>query len=366
MKYIKSTIYALLFAAGSLHSSFAATVTIDGTIPGFVETSRALPGYESQTLKPIVFEHIVLSQEAKDFLAQDIKPAAKATLKANRTSLPTQKFVGMNDVPVLDQGQHGSCVTFAVIGAIDAATAELNHKTGADTYSELCSLELGSSLEKASIYDLKTKSYAYPNGWDGSWGYLVLDQVKKYGLITTQYQKTDGCSNVFTYPISVEEDRGNPIDAENYTKHSQKIMPPVSYKTLLNVDDAFSPRANMDDVLTKVKSALANGHRVTFGTLVDVNRGHNGALGTYKAPYDTWMLTANIASDARNNQINAGHEMIIIGYDDNAEVGGHKGVLTLRNSWGDSPGVGDHGNYYMTYDHFTKLAMEAQEIIPNG
>ena len=59
--------------------------------------------------------------------------------------------------------------------------------------------------------------------------------------------------------------------------------------------------------------------------------------------------------------------MIITGYDDEAVVMGpkkekHKGVLTLRNSWSEE--AGDHGNYYMTYDHFKTLTLEASEITP--
>ncbi len=33
----------------------------------------------------------------------------------------------------------------------------------------------------------------------------------------------------------------------------------------------------------------------------------------------------------------------------------------IRNSWGDE--VGDHGNYYMTYDFFKKFVMDIQDII---
>jgi C1A family cysteine protease len=60
-----------------------------------------------------------------------------------------------------------------------------------------------------------------------------------------------------------------------------------------------------------------------------------------------------------------GHEMVIIGYDDNAistdrDMKVHHGLLTLRNSWGDK--AGDHGNYYMSYDFFKKFAMEVQFI----
>ncbi|MGF2339111.1 C1 family peptidase, partial [Acinetobacter baumannii] len=60
-----------------------------------------------------------------------------------------------------------------------------------------------------------------------------------------------------------------------------------------------------------------------------------------------------------------GHEMIITGYDDNAiavDDNGreHKGLFTLRNSWGEQ--FGDKGNFYMSYDYFKVLTIEAQRI----
>src|SRR5437879_1335677 len=56
-------------------------------------------------------------------------------------NLPPAINLGMNGVPVLDQGKHGSCVTFATTAAIDAVLGK------GDYVSQLCSLELGSTLE---------------------------------------------------------------------------------------------------------------------------------------------------------------------------------------------------------------------------
>ena len=61
----------------------------------------------------------------------------------------------------------------------------------------------------------------------------------------------------------------------------------------------------------------------------------------------------------------AGHEMIITGYDDRAVAiddhgRAHKGLLTLRNSWGAL--AGDKGDFYMSYDYFKAFVMEVQRI----
>jgi C1A family cysteine protease len=49
-----------------------------------------------------------------------------------------------------------------------------------------------------------------------------------------------------------------------------------------------------------------------------------------------------------------GHEMIIIGYNDNAKV------LKLRNSWG--PDRGDNGDFYMSYDYYQLMVNDAWVI----
>lgn len=59
------------------------------------------------------------------------------------------------------------------------------------------------------------------------------------------------------------------------------------------------------------------------------------------------------------------HELLITGYDDDVQVrddNGHtqQGIFTLRNSW--SSLVGDNGNYYVTYDYFKFLALEAMAL----
>ena len=58
--------------------------------------------------------------------------------------------------------------------------------------------------------------------------------------------------------------------------------------------------------------------------------------------------------------------MVIIGYDDDAQVVDekgytfNKGIFILRNSW--SSLAGDQGNFYMSYDYF-KLLVHNLNII---
>ena len=87
----------------------------------------------------------------------------------------------------------------------------------------------------------------------------------------------------------------------------------------------------------------------------------------FQKHFDTWILTPKIIKNAKNGGLKAGHEMVIIGYDDQAVVQApngqmSRGVFILRNSWGKQ--VGDGGNFYISYGYFKAFSNEAQVIIP--
>ena len=77
---------------------------------------------------------------------------------------------------------------------------------------------------------------------------------------------------------------------------------------------------------------------------------------------DTWLITKDLDTPTKIG----GHQMVIYGYDDNAVAkdnhgDSHVGLLKLRNSW--SSLLGNHGEFYMSYDYFKKYAHEAQVVI---
>lgn len=356
----------LLISTGAVAAN---NFVISGTIPAKVQLHQKNNSYAltaNNSYINISLEHVILSAQAKQQMAQNVQSLTSQVATINSNS-PTSSYIGMGNVPVLNQGEHGACVTFAVTAALDAAY------NNSDYISQVCNLELGTYLQNQNAN--------YPSGWDGSVPDLVLNQIKTYGIITTQYQKEYGCGNAQTvlkaYPLS-QYDTGVAMSIKDFTAHSIPIMQYVSYKVLLSDQDSYSKTANMNTVLQNVKSALQNGHRVTFGTALDVSdelEAFNGAMGNYNGfNNDAWVLTDKIIADIQHDakypndkpQINAGHAMIIIGYDDNAIITDsnykqHRGVLTLRNSW--TAEAGDHGNYYMSYDFFKAMVSDAQEII---
>ncbi len=355
---------ALLLSLAS--SAFAVSPAIDivGTLPATVivhsnkltHASMQLATAESTAnateVKHILLQHIILSKIAQKNLDNKLN-ASDTLLNTPETPsvLPAQIDLGMNGVPILDQGMHGACATFASTAIIDAIYSK------GDYISQLCNLELTDFLHP--------NSEVGHEGWEGSTNYLILSQMQLYGVISKTYQQEYGCGGLKDYPLAERENIGLPLSSDDFLLHSEKLMVSMSTKTLLNIDEAF--KSNRKAAFKGIKQALLNGHRVAIGILTDHNTGSVGAFGWYKTANDSWILTPDIKKNIKAHKIDSGHAVIITAYDDNAFIKGpdqtlHKGVFTLRNSWG--TGAGNHGEYYMSYHYFKTLGIEAIEVLP--
>ncbi|MDF1761213.1 MAG: C1 family peptidase [Coxiellaceae bacterium] len=261
---------------------------------------------------------------------------------------PEKTYVGMHGLPVLDQGMHGSCATFASTEGVDTVFPV----TGDSSVSQLCNLELGQSLNNPP---------GTSGGWNGSFGYVVLGQVQDHGFLTMEYQKANGCGGLREYPAR-SSNIGSPMDQQTFESNSNKNFTSADWKVLHKYNGSFAPinPAEGAKVLTSVKAALNRGHVVVFGTVLNQYQGQAGAVGDFKGHNDVWTLTPAMQN------INAGHEMVIDGYDDNACASYNNGqdkqcgLLRLRNSWGSF--AGNAGDYYMTYDFFKTMAIEDYEV----
>jgi len=337
----------------------AQEVTIIGTTPLMLMThgTKDTPLTTSST-KTIKLLHVQLSDKAKQTLTKKAKKTNQLTTNTpsnDSTTTPKAVKLEMNGVPVLDQGGHGTCVTFATTAAIDAA---LNK---GDYISQLCQLQLGNFIA--------THGYGI-NGWDGTWGRPVLNQMDAFGFINKAHEATHGCGGLTSYPLGSAEPETF-INVDDFHQISEPLninldAPEISWSELVDGDQIFLDNINTTSTLTAVKTALAQGDRVTFGVLLAaVQLGNAGAVGTYRSLDDSWVLTPEIKHDVAINPPDTGHEMVITGYDDDAisyDTKGRKytGLLTLRNSW--SKYTGDHGNFYMSYDYFKLLLLEAYRI----
>jgi len=281
---------------------------------------------------------------------QHAMTAGNATPATFHTSTPRHKQLGMGNVPVLNQGAHGSCVTFASTAAIDAALGM------GDGISQLCQLQLGSFLEENGYM---------PSGWEGSFGPVVLHQMQAFGIVTKSQQMAHGCANYYQYPTYDEAPRLG-MSLYEFHKIAEPLPEKISWSPVLHVEDAFEADRNPDAILAKVKASIDKNDRLTFGVLlISHYLGTVGATGTVHKTNDTWVLSEEVVREFERSGAAGGHEMVITGYDDSAvavdaEGNSYKGLLTLRNSWGKD--TGDNGNFYMSYDYFKMLTMEVQRI----
>lgn len=310
---------------------------------------------EVETVQEIKLLKVQLSPQAKQNLDNRAKDALAHTRQFARNAKPSiypaKVELGMNEVPVLNQGLHGSCVTFAVTAAVDAV---LNK---GDYLSQLCQLQLGNYLERNGFL---------PSGWNGSWGRIVLSQMESFGVVPKAQQLAQGCGGMKHYPVDdINNDEGS-MTVEEYHQMSEDMSGKLYWSPILDFYQALTTRVDTNRTIDAVKASLNARDRLTFAVLLlDFDLGFVGAVGKNKVFGDTWVLTPEIARDIYLNPVFGAHEMVITGYDDNAvavdeEGRKHKGLLTLRNSWGDK--VGNQGDFYMSYDYFKLLVIEVARI----
>jgi hypothetical protein len=341
---------------------FLAPIRVSAVITSstpFIKNSASNAALEKNALlKSDVFVmNMKLSPHQKAMLRTfNLKRTASATLETPY-KLPSRVELGMNDVPVLDQGEHGACATFANTAAIDALLGKGHY------ISELCSLELGSYLERRSYL---------PSGWDGSFSGYVLSRLQEFGIVSIDNQRKYACGGVIDYPVSDENNIGVPISPDEYNRVSENINENIYWIPLLTPYERFVSDlqdSHSETLLNEVKLALADSNstasvRITFGVVLPVNHCSAGACAKYHKTDDTWALTKAIMDD--QEPVFGGHEMIITGYNDKAvamdnEGVMHRGLLILRNSWGNKHG--DNGDFYMTYDFFVQYVIEVQKIV---
>lgn len=235
-------------------------------------------------------------------------------------SSPTAVDLGMNNVPVLDQGAYGTCVTFATTAAIDAALGI------GDYVDQQCSLELDMALGK--------------NYWDGAYFATdVLLPLKKYGVV-----QKNRC-NAY-YP-----NRYMWISTTEYKARASKTVKMDQIKYISHYP------ISVDDVRADINA----GRRVAigFGMMADDSdpvsvQGFNINIGGRMKAGGLWACQQPSSWTSYCGEAYAGHEVLITGYDDSQEL------FKIRNSW--STSMGDSGEFYMTYAFFSAMAGDGTAI----
>lgn len=235
----------------------------------------------------------------------------------------------MNNVPVLDQGDYGTCATFAATAILDAL-----FNVG-DYISQQCLLEIG-------VYKYHFWQTYYP-GWDGAYADMILKRVKYYGVVNKE-----NCPHA--YP-------DKKAWMMPFTYYSHSLKEPWTKK--------FNVKPLIPGSIHELKKALHQGNRVLISNLLYLNfapagipvNGKNHGLWALPASKESVLLMLNdLLWNSMSNSF-AGHAMIITGYDDTTQR------FKLRNSWGSY--AGDNGDFYMEYDYYFLLNLNALEVSAN-
>lgn len=226
--------------------------------------------------------------------------------------------LGMSNVPVLDQGNFGTCATFSTTAVLDAL------KNAGDYASQQCLLELG-TYEEQNIDAF--------SGWEGSDHYTILNRIQHYGIVDKKKCPHNYGGNNFV------------MQPEIYFTYSANGQWSHDFQWQ-NLDPNDSTDTDDTAALTALKKHIDSGHRVLIGTLLLLDQAvgqpiNNKKTGLWDVPVGYSMSQFKL--DVANDKI-GGHSMIVIGYDDT------KQLLKIRNSWGTS--LGDEGDFYMTYQYF--------------
>lgn len=286
----------------------------------------------SSKTKEITLLNIELDSHAKSALKKRMQRILKEKDKLSfSSSASTDNSVvdlGMNNVPVFDQGMHGTCVTFSVTAAIDALY-------NLDDYiSQQCLLEVG-------LYKYYFFQTNYP-GWDGAFVKDVLGRIKYYGVVNKS-----NCPDM--YPNRTKW-------VFPYTYRSYSLKEPwvknLNWKNLPEAD------------LIELKKALNNGNRVVISNILylqkafgyPINNKNNGLWDIPSTKEEFVKMMNDILWNTGNSL--GGHAIIVTGYDDNQKT------LKIRNSWGED--VGDQGEFYMSYDFYELFNIMATEIFSDG
>lgn len=341
------------------HISFAQQpVTITGTVTQTIQNTvlkrqnRSLAmRTASSPIKRVSLLKLKLTDETKKKLEHRINDFIQHPKIPTLGHYPRAVQLGMNDVPVLDQGEHGTCVLFAMTAALDAALGK------GDYVSQLCYLDLNQYLNHNTYLS---------NAWIGTWGQDLANQISTFGIVPKAVQEKGGCAGRLEYPL-LSEEISDELSVFDYHQISEPIQEQnITFVPLILEDQINSKYIDRDHLLYQIKSILHQGERVTCSLLLmGLQAGDTTPMGSYHVMNDSWVLYPHMAQEIANDEQSLAHAFVITGYDDDAiaidSMGQlHRGLFTLRNSWG--PLVGDGGNFYVSYAYFKVALLEAHRI----
>lgn len=244
------------------------------------------------------------------------------------------------DIEPLDQGNFGTCVTFSMLGAIQAST---QNKDMASLPSLSCTLQMIVSTTGKNVW----------NGaqLDDTWGTTLNNGYIPNGKIPNQITCNQQFPYYEPYGSMAQASQGLTIPMNQYTANSFK--PKIS---LLSVFSHF-----LYPLVYYLKGALSCPRYTNV-------KGNPGFYIQFTFMDVTSLMPATITDSTGTHNYYvfykdggpptpAEHAIYAYGYDDNICIktlsGQQCGVIYLRNSWGYRS---ENGNYLMTYDYYNTYA----------
>jgi aminopeptidase C len=283
-----------------------------------------------------------------------------------RTSTPQKS--NMDTMQVLNQGTDGACVTYATTGAMDVL-----HYNKTDHISQKCSLNLGvylSSKDENFFQNHKIKhvqnifNFAeaiglekFPDGWDGSFTYLVTSQISAYGIVPKSQESACGQPKTNTFSV---------------TRNKLYAQHPLSDKNWQVICNHLEDRNCSPNSIQKVKKAIDDKKLVILSIRLTP---HDSVYPYYEKNKqadqpNVWAYTKEI-KDCIQHKDGAcldkddigGHAIIAYGYREHP-TNPNDGVFYIRNSWGSQ--AGDRGGYFVTYRYLQNMMDSAVSLDPKS
>jgi len=329
---------------------------------GNLHQVRLMPDTRSESQRTQDLERIKSMNLSLDISPKSISTAAPVYALGS-------KATEMNNVPVLDQGSYGTCVTYSTTAALDALTSLDKGSQGSDTISQNCFLS-------TDLTGLGGVDYVLPKGfWDGAVLTNLFPAVQSIGVLTKQACKTNFGFNTDDDALAA----ANSSATSAATPFPYGTITQAKYTTAINSDDAStqlsaqiqkfqinsvdsSTSTGNYDLLSSIKTAINNKHLVLLSFLIYLtapeDSGGNIILSdsstTFRCvPTDGSYKGVNVCEKFSNDV--GGHEVVVVGYDDANQR------LIIRNSWAST--TGDNGDYYISYDYIASNTTNAMSEI---
>lgn len=235
---------------------------------------------------------------------------------------------------VRDQGERGTCVSFALDGG----------------------LELLLSREGTDVRLSEQNTYFEGKRMTGTWDSAGLSPYDTLSAFTTQHAKwvtesywpyNSDDRFCLRYNSEYPDATCSETEAQGGGSDGKQQDPQARTAAGYRLTTAHQLYASVG----RIKQALYRGYPV----VMSVNANVDFEVATYKGGVVSWAVKADGCGTSL-----CGHEVLVVGYQDSDRVQGG-GYVIVKNSW--SKSWGDDGVAYVTYEWLQHSLLDAQALV---